>query len=87
MASEISNTANQGMLQGKHYLNAWASLPLAGESTLQPSPAVIALMAARWWACIIPRCSALSVTSLKPMPVAIARWEVGILNFRFLATR
>lgn len=37
MASEISNTANQGMLQGKHYLNAWASLPLAGESTLQPS--------------------------------------------------
>lgn len=22
MASEISNTANQGMLQGKHYLNA-----------------------------------------------------------------
>lgn len=25
------------MLQGKHYLNARASLPLAGESTLQPS--------------------------------------------------
>lgn len=37
MASEISNTANQGKLQGKHYLSAYASLPLAGQSTLQPS--------------------------------------------------
>lgn len=37
MASEISNTANQGMLQGKHYLNAYASLPLAGDAMLRPS--------------------------------------------------
>ncbi|RAU50201.1 hypothetical protein DBY68_009815 [Pseudocitrobacter sp. RIT415] len=40
MASEISNTANQGMLQGKHYLNTYASLPLAGGATLQPSMVV-----------------------------------------------
>jgi hypothetical protein len=36
MASEISNTINQGMLQGKHYLNVYASLQLMGQSTLQP---------------------------------------------------
>jgi hypothetical protein len=36
MSSEISNTGNKGMLQGKHYLNAWASLQAGGQVTLQP---------------------------------------------------
>ena len=37
LASEISNTANRGMLQGKHYLSAYSSLTLVGEASLQPS--------------------------------------------------
>lgn len=36
MASEINNTANGGMLQGRHYLNAYASFLTAGGSTLRP---------------------------------------------------
>ncbi|MDL4914587.1 MAG: hypothetical protein QRY16_12555 [Enterobacterales bacterium endosymbiont of Blomia tropicalis] len=36
MSSEISNTGNKGMLQGKHYLSAWSSLRLANQATLQP---------------------------------------------------
>ncbi len=36
MASEISNTASRGMLQGKHYLNAWASLLSDERAKLQP---------------------------------------------------
>lgn len=36
MSSEISNTGNKGMLQGKHYLNAWSSLQFAGQTRLQP---------------------------------------------------
>ncbi len=36
MASEISNTGSKGMLQGKHYLNAWASLLSDDQSRLQP---------------------------------------------------
>lgn len=36
MGSEISNTANKGMLQGKHYLNAYASFLSDDKSTLQP---------------------------------------------------
>ncbi|WP_253379764.1 hypothetical protein [unidentified bacterial endosymbiont] len=36
MSSEISNTGNKGMLQGKHYLNAWASLQAGGQIRLQP---------------------------------------------------
>ncbi|WMU75509.1 hypothetical protein OQ483_24430 (plasmid) [Enterobacter bugandensis] len=36
MSSEISNTGNKGMLQRKHYLNAWASLQAGGQIALQP---------------------------------------------------
>ena len=36
MSSEISNTGNKGMLQGKHYLNAWASLQAGGDIALRP---------------------------------------------------
>jgi len=36
MASEISNTGSKGMLQGKHYLNAWASLLSDDRARLQP---------------------------------------------------
>lgn len=36
MASEISNTSSKGMLQGKHYLNAWASLLSDDRAKLQP---------------------------------------------------
>lgn len=36
MGSEISNTANKGMLQSKHYLNAYASVRLTDKSSLQP---------------------------------------------------
>jgi len=36
MGSEISNTSNKGMLQGKHYVNAYASFLSDDKSTLQP---------------------------------------------------
>lgn len=36
MGSEISNTSNKGMLQGKHYVNAYASLLHVDGVTLQP---------------------------------------------------
>jgi len=36
MASEISNTGNKGMLQGKHYLNAWSSVQFTHQITAQP---------------------------------------------------
>ncbi|SEK52098.1 hypothetical protein SAMN04487787_102214 [Kosakonia sacchari] len=36
MASEINNTANKNMLQGRHYLNAWSSIQMDNQSTLQP---------------------------------------------------
>lgn len=36
MGSEISNTANKQMLQGKHYINAFASLLSEDQSALQP---------------------------------------------------
>lgn len=36
MGSEISNTGNKGMLQGRHYINSWLSLQNADHSTLQP---------------------------------------------------
>lgn len=36
MASEISNTSNKGMLQGKHYLNAYASFQYKEGSSIQP---------------------------------------------------
>ncbi|MFK0372178.1 hypothetical protein [Enterobacter sichuanensis] len=36
MASEISNTGNKGMLQGKHYLNAWSSVQFTHQIALQP---------------------------------------------------
>lgn len=36
MGSEISNTSNKGMLQGKHYVNAYASFRNDDRSTLQP---------------------------------------------------
>lgn len=36
MGSEISNTANKGMLLGKHYINAYASLLNGDKSSLQP---------------------------------------------------
>lgn len=36
MGSEISNTGNKGMLQGRHYITSWLSLQNADRSTLQP---------------------------------------------------
>lgn len=36
MGAEISNVANKGNLQGKHYINAYASLAFKGGSSLQP---------------------------------------------------
>jgi hypothetical protein len=36
MAAEINNVANKGSLQGRHYINGYASLRLADNSTLQP---------------------------------------------------
>ena len=36
MGSEISNTGNKGMLQGRHYITSWLSLQNADHSTLQP---------------------------------------------------
>ncbi|SFN24009.1 hypothetical protein SAMN05216516_10479 [Izhakiella capsodis] len=36
ISSEINNTGNKGMLQGKHYLNVWSSLQLPHQSKLQP---------------------------------------------------
>ncbi|MGR7197638.1 hypothetical protein ACU63M_16110 [Klebsiella aerogenes] len=36
MGSEISNTENKGMLQGRHYITSWLSLQNADHSTLQP---------------------------------------------------
>lgn len=36
MGSEISNTSNRGMLQGRHYINAYASLLNEDRSSLQP---------------------------------------------------
>ncbi|RTN66908.1 hypothetical protein [Enterobacter hormaechei] len=36
MASEISNTGNKGMLQGKHYLNAWPSVQFTHQIAAQP---------------------------------------------------
>ncbi|AIX74179.1 hypothetical protein [Mixta calida] len=36
MAAEINNIANKGSLQGKHYINGYASFMMADSSTLQP---------------------------------------------------
>jgi len=36
MSSEINNVGNKGMLQGKHYFNAWSSVRLDGGATFQP---------------------------------------------------
>lgn len=36
MGSEISNTGNKGMLQGRHYINSWLSLQNTDHSTFQP---------------------------------------------------
>lgn len=36
MASEIYNTGSKGSLQGKHYLNTWASVLMDDAATLQP---------------------------------------------------
>lgn len=36
MGSEISNTGNKRMLQGRHYITSWLSLQNADHSTLQP---------------------------------------------------
>lgn len=36
MASEISNTGNKGMLQGKHYMNAWSSVQFRHQISVQP---------------------------------------------------
>ena len=36
MAAEINNVANRGSLQGKHYVNGYASFMMADSSTLQP---------------------------------------------------
>lgn len=36
MASEIVNTGNKGMLQGKHYINAWSSMQFTHQIKMQP---------------------------------------------------
>lgn len=36
MGSEISNTSNKGLLQGKHYINSWVSFQNDDNSTIQP---------------------------------------------------
>ncbi|WP_426068516.1 hypothetical protein [Klebsiella aerogenes] len=36
MGSEISNTGNKGMLQGRHYITSWLSLQSIDHSTFQP---------------------------------------------------